>query len=200
MADIFISYRKTDGDEVARVVAAFEAAGLSCWIDRRLEAGDIWDDAIEREMNAAKCVVVFWSPESVLSRWVRTEATEGLERGILVPVMLDGARPPLAFKLVQAVDLTGWTGDSRDARIGTLIAKVRTVTSKSSAKLVEGNKATIREKVHQFLVGMCLVSIVAAGIGAYYGKNDDYTFASLSFLLFLTAGGLGALLDKFWKN
>jgi len=63
-----------------------------------------WDDVLEIELPAAKCVVVVWSENSIKSRWVKTEAMEALERECIVPVRLDGAAPPLAFRHVQILD------------------------------------------------------------------------------------------------
>ena len=36
---------------------------------------------------------------------MRTEANEGLTRGILVPVAIEPVRPPLAFRLIQTIDI-----------------------------------------------------------------------------------------------
>lgn len=47
---------------------------------------------ISKAIDAAKCVVVVWSRNSVESEWVINEANEGLERDILVPLMIDDVR------------------------------------------------------------------------------------------------------------
>jgi hypothetical protein len=124
MADIFLSYKKTDRERVAPIVALLEANGWSVWWDTRIDTGEQWDEVIEREINAANCVVAAWSFESVASRWVRTEASEGLERGILVPVFIDPTKPPLEFKLVQSVYLVGWRGGAGDPAGRTLVRAV----------------------------------------------------------------------------
>lgn len=123
MADIFISYKKTDYAQVAPIKMLLEAQGYSVWIDTRLEAEDLWDAMIERELAAARCVVMVWTEDSVNSRWVRTEASEGLERNILVPVTM-GAKQPLAFKLVQFADLLDWDGDAASPRAQALVSGV----------------------------------------------------------------------------
>jgi TolB-like protein/Tfp pilus assembly protein PilF len=41
---------------------------------------------------------------------VKNEAMDGLERGILLPVLLDDVSVPVAFKTTQAADLRGWQG------------------------------------------------------------------------------------------
>jgi formylglycine-generating enzyme required for sulfatase activity len=112
MADIFVSYSRADRGTVAGIVAALEAEGWSVWWDTRLRAGEQWDEVIEREINAARCVLVVWSPLSVTRYWVKVEANFGLSRGVLVPVAIEGAVPPLAYSLIQAADLSGWNGDA----------------------------------------------------------------------------------------
>jgi hypothetical protein len=122
MADIFISYKRCDYLKVAPLVTFLELQGWSVWWDTRLDAGERWDEVIERELASARCIVVAWTRDSLDSRWVRTEAIEGLERGILVPLLLDRIKPPVAFKLVNYTDLTGWSG-SADAPIARQIIK-----------------------------------------------------------------------------
>ena len=62
-------------------------------------------------MNAAKCVLVVWTPTSVASRWVRGEAREAADRGILVPVRFDDARLPMDVRALHTTDLDDWGGD-----------------------------------------------------------------------------------------
>ena len=112
MADIFLSYSRADHDIVSNVVTAIEAEGWTVWWDTGLRAGEQWDEVIEREIKAARCVMVVWSPLSVTRYWVRVEANFGRDRNILVPVAVEGAEPPLGFTLIQAANLTGWDGDA----------------------------------------------------------------------------------------
>ena len=64
-----------------------------------------FDRVIEQQLEAAKSVVVLWSKESVASEWVRTEAAAAVERGILVPVLIDQVKPPLEFRRRQTLTL-----------------------------------------------------------------------------------------------
>jgi len=47
-------------------------------VDRIIPPGITFDDVIEQNLDAAKCVIVLWSRESVKSKWVKTEASEGI--------------------------------------------------------------------------------------------------------------------------
>ena len=66
--------------------------GWSVWWDRKITAGQAYDQAIERELESARSVVVLWSGHSVLSEWVKNEAAVAAERGVLVPARLEDIR------------------------------------------------------------------------------------------------------------
>ncbi len=110
MADIFVSYASEDRDRIKPLIDAITAEGISVWWDRRIGMGSDFEREIERELDAARCVVVVWSEKSVDSDWVRNEAQEGYDRGILVPARIDDVKPPLAFRRAQTADLVEWPG------------------------------------------------------------------------------------------
>ncbi|HSM05617.1 MAG TPA: SUMF1/EgtB/PvdO family nonheme iron enzyme, partial [Longimicrobiales bacterium] len=116
MADVFLSYKKEDRDRVAIVVAGLESAGFSVWWDERLTPHGEWDETIAREIEDARAVAVLWTPASVESKWVRTEAHYANEREKLVPILLDDCQLPIAFLLNQTADLSRWDGDGDDPR------------------------------------------------------------------------------------
>ena len=111
MADVFVSYARGDKSRVAPLVAAIEAQGWSVWWDPAIEAGQQFDDQIDTQLQAASVVVVVWTPTSVASRWVRGEARDAAERGILVPVRFDDARLPIDARAIQTTDLDKWDED-----------------------------------------------------------------------------------------
>ncbi|MGH8403544.1 MAG: toll/interleukin-1 receptor domain-containing protein, partial [Gammaproteobacteria bacterium] len=84
MADVFVSYARSDKARVAPLVAAIEAQGWSVWWDPEISPGQEFDDQIDAELEAAGAVLVVWTPTSVTSRWVRGEAREAADRNILV--------------------------------------------------------------------------------------------------------------------
>lgn len=112
MADVFISYARED-QTLARVLArGLEGKGFSVWWDRKIPAGNVFDTAIERELESAKSVIVLWSIHSVASEWVKSEAARAAERGVLVPALVDMATLPLEFRRRHTIDLVGWKGDT----------------------------------------------------------------------------------------
>lgn len=106
---IFVSYAHEDRDRVAPLARALEDRGWSVWWDRDIPVGKTFDEVVEEQIDAAAAVIAVWSDAGVESRWVRTEAAEGYSRGVLVPVLLDDVRIPLAFRRIQAADLRDWT-------------------------------------------------------------------------------------------
>lgn len=133
MADVFVSYARADRDRVAPLVAAIVAKGWSVWWDPDITPGQEFDDQIDAEIDAAKAVMVVWTPTSVTSRWVRGEAREAADRGILVPVRFDNARLPMDVRAIHTTDLDDWAEDpsSPPARefllaLGAMIARAPT--------------------------------------------------------------------------
>jgi hypothetical protein len=110
MADIFLSYAHADREQAAAVAQALEAGGRSLWWDRRLGAGEDYGQMIEREIDAARCVVVNWSKTARDSLWVRAEANAALDQDKLLQLNLDGGRLPLPFTMLHALDFSIWSG------------------------------------------------------------------------------------------
>lgn len=125
MSYVFLSYAREDEQRAAMLARALESLGWKVWWDRQIPAGRRFDDVIEAAIDAAACVVVIWSAHSVKSDWVKTEAAEGAERAVLVPVRIDEAKVPLAFKRLHTVALVGWAGDVSDDGFQRLASDIR---------------------------------------------------------------------------
>jgi formylglycine-generating enzyme required for sulfatase activity len=114
VADVFLSYKREDAEIADRVVTALRESGISVWWDDGITPRQSWDLEIEQAISEASTVVVLWSPRSVTSDWVRTEAHYGKDRGKLVPILIEPSTIPIAFTLTQTVDLTAWQGNRED--------------------------------------------------------------------------------------
>lgn len=112
MADVFISYARADKARVAPLVAAIVAKGWTVWWDPEITPGQEFDDMIDAEIDAAKAVLVVWTPTSVASRWVRGEAREAADCNKLVPVRFENARLPMDVRAIHTTDLDGWNDDA----------------------------------------------------------------------------------------
>jgi len=133
MADVFVSYSRSDKARVAPLVAAIKAKGWSVWWDPSIAAGQEFDDQIEAELLAASAVLVVWTPASVQSRWVRGEARDAVERDILVPVRFDSARLPIDARAIQTTDLDKWDEDPTSSPFQDLLRSLSAVIERQRA-------------------------------------------------------------------
>jgi len=115
VADVFLSYARSDAAAAQRIARELGEAGWSVWYDRELPAHRAYADVIANELQSAGAVLVLWSEASADSQWVRSEANRARELGKLVQSRLDGGRLPMPFDQIQCADLTKWRGGSAHA-------------------------------------------------------------------------------------
>ena len=102
-----------------------------------MRSGEAYDEVTEAALRNAKAVVVLWSPRSVVSRWVRAEATIADRCKTLVPVMIEACERPIMFELTQTAELGHWEGDAGDESWQAFLSDVRgLVTKHAPARLV----------------------------------------------------------------
>jgi hypothetical protein len=123
-ASIFISYTRQDRDMADRLAARLLAAGYSVWWDRQIRGGRDFHQETEAAIKAAKLVIVLWSERSVVSDWVRAEASWALEDSKLLPARIDQARTPLRVTQIQTINLVGWQGDEDTDGLRDLLREV----------------------------------------------------------------------------
>jgi TolB-like protein/tetratricopeptide (TPR) repeat protein len=125
MTDVFLSYNREDQPTAHRFAQAFEREGFKVWWDATLRSGEAYDQVTEQALRDAKAVVVLWSKKSVVSRWVRAEATLADRNRTLVPAMIEPCERPIMFELTQTADLSHWTGEANDKAWASFLADVR---------------------------------------------------------------------------
>jgi TolB-like protein len=123
--DIFLSYNRDDQAIARRFAEEFEGKGFSVWWDQTLRSGEAYDEVTEGALRGAKAVVVLWSKKSVVSRWVRAEATLADRNRTLVPAMIEPCERPIMFELTQTADLSKWGGEGNDRTWLAFLADVR---------------------------------------------------------------------------
>jgi predicted nucleotide-binding protein len=114
---LFVTYARQDLERVRLVVNAIRAEyerrrlGFNLWIDvDELRAGERWDQSISHALEKAIGLIVFVTPYSMKSDWVRMEveavaANPGL---FILPVLLEPVKElPESLKMIQYLDLTG---------------------------------------------------------------------------------------------
>ncbi len=132
--DIFLSYNREDAGVAKRFADAFVAEGLNVWWDTALRSGEAYDEVTEAALRGAKAVVVLWSPRSVVSRWVRAEATIADRCKTLVPVMIEACERPIMFELTQTAELSHWSGDAGDPAWRAFHSDVRRFVTAAQSK------------------------------------------------------------------
>jgi adenylate cyclase len=153
VADIFLSYSRTDKARVAPMVAALEAQGWSVWWDPEITPGDEFDALISAELERARAVVVVWSTSSVDSRWVKGEARDAADRGVLVPVRFDNARLPIDVRSIHTTDLDAWGENRESAPFKALCAALEAKLKLSAAKKTAAQSAAAAAP----RVGICVL-------------------------------------------
>jgi len=167
MADVFLSYAREDRSLARKLAAALESVGLSVWWDRDIPAGAAFDSAIERELDAAGCVVVLWSAVSTTSEWVKNEASAAVERGVLLPVLIEQVKLPLEFRRRQAVDLSRWDGNVSHEGLKQLcdgISALRKNATASRTGLPKSNRPRSSRRNRLILVATSTVSVVSVAV------------------------------------
>jgi adenylate cyclase len=133
MADVFVSYARTDKSRVAPLVAAIEAQGWSVWWDPEISPGQEFDRQISAALRTAAAVVVVWTPTSVESRWVRGEARDAADRGILVPVRFENAELPIDVRAIHTTELDGWGENARSPQVQELLRALGAIIARKTA-------------------------------------------------------------------
>jgi CHAT domain-containing protein len=167
VADIFISYAQEDRAWAENFARALESRGWTVWWDRQIVVGEPFDEVIERQLAAARCAVVIWSLASGRSRWVRSEAAAAEKRGILVPVAIDDAQPPLGYDILQAAKLSDWKPDAAHAEFDRCTTAIATILEKPPA-----SPTAPARRMHRRALGVVIALLVIAGIAAAWLQTE----------------------------
>jgi len=166
MADVFISYARADRTVAEILARTLEECGWSVWWDREILGGQPYDEVIERELDAARCVIVLWSGVSVGSNWVKSEAEAAADRGVLVPVLIEGVRLPLGFRRWHTIDLIGWRGDPEGPQFKSVLRAISGLLGQevpARASEPEGRSKSLRSASSARLLGAVgAVAVVVA--------------------------------------
>lgn len=117
------------------IISALSERGHSVWWDGLLEGGDRFSQVTETALETSDVVLVVWTETSINSHWVRDEATRGRDRGRMLSVSLDGTEPPLGFRQIQYIDLSGTGDPTKRARFAEVTAALDKVEDKAGTQL-----------------------------------------------------------------
>lgn len=141
-SDIFISYSREDRDFAGVLAERFRSRGWSVWWDHQMLPGEDFTSRLQNQLDAARCVVVVWSAHSVSSKYVRDEASEGLQGNRLVPVRIDDVRPPIGFRNVHTADLIDWRSSSTSNEFAMLDEAIMRLVSGGAERSLAKHQAS----------------------------------------------------------
>lgn len=92
--DIFVSYRRTDKEFVAKLVPVLESLGPSVWWDADIEGGEDWRDSIVEHLAASRCLVIVFSEACNTSKQLKKElaVADHLDKAV-IPVLIEETEP-----------------------------------------------------------------------------------------------------------
>ena len=108
-------------------------------MDVQTHVGRRWHKEIEKELHAARAVVVLWSATSRDSDFVLEEAEYGKRKEILFPAFIERVEFPYGFGRIQTADLIGWAGDTDHPGLAELLASLKEHLNSREATPRTGN-------------------------------------------------------------
>ena len=174
MAQIFISYSRSDRSAIEKLSDALEAAGHAVWWDRHIRGGAAFAKDIEAQLHKADAVIVAWSSDSKESDWVKDEAVFGRDKGILIPINLSGGDAPLGFRQYQIIDFQKWKGEESAEPVQSLLSAIADLTGGEAPKAVTQPPLTLVQKLRSNppLLAGCAVGLLALIISSIFLLRD----------------------------
>ena len=178
-SDVFLSYSREERATAQRYADSLRQEGFTVWWDQTLSTGEAYDEVIEAALEGAKAVVVLWSKKSVVSRWVRAEATLGDRNKALAPVKIEECRLPIMFELTQTAELSHWNGSTSDPAWRAFVADLwRLVRRETQSGLPVQSQAhaasptsVARRRLRLVPVTLAVLAIIVAGAGTWAWKR-----------------------------
>lgn len=191
MAAIFISYSNKDRTLARAYADALALEGLECWYDQRLQAAEVWDETIDREIRAANVVITLWTPDAVTSRWVRSEADYAFENHKLLPVLARECEMPLAYRLIQAIDLKQAGGQLRQhPHWKAFLQRLREFIAANTAATMAERERAEKERQRRArsaafmrraaIAGVAVVALLGAAAGFLWWQNERASVSAVT--------------------
>lgn len=181
---VFVSYSRADQKRARPIIDALVNAGYPVWWDGMLTPGERFANSTQIALEGARAVVVLWSVTSVGSHWVHDEATRGRDRGVLVPLSLDGTRPPLGFGQFQTYDM-GTKRAASDPEITAMLQAVAALHDDTAPQTQRVPTARSRISRRAALAGGGVALAATAGGSAWwlgmFASNNGNSVAVLPF-------------------
>ena len=152
MALVFLSYARDDAELAKKLAGLIDQAGHQVWWDREIQGGSRFASEIDKALKEADAVLVLWTDASVKSAWVQDEAAEGRDSGRLVPVIMNGIRPPLGFRQYQSIDLGDWSGEGEPRQFRSVLIALEKADDVKPVELGASEQETAPVVTHSICV------------------------------------------------
>lgn len=83
---VFLSHAHADAEEIRQLGFVLRSFGFPPWWSAQIRAGKHFRSEIMARLLGSFAVIVLWTPASIDSEWVISEADRGMKRGVLVPL------------------------------------------------------------------------------------------------------------------
>lgn len=117
---VFLSYAKEDKEIVKETMDLLHDYGILTWFDEKdLLPGDDWQAEIEKSIDAADYVFIFFSSNSIdrdgyKNKEIRYALEQKMRKGLnsryIIPILVDDVKPPREFKDIHWLKVSdeGW--------------------------------------------------------------------------------------------
>ena len=96
----------------------------SVWWDQDINGGASWRKEIKERLDDARCVITFWTANSINSKSVIEEASSAQKADKLIHILLEDVRLPYGFAETQYIDLRDWNGDTNAPQFQKLLQAI----------------------------------------------------------------------------
>lgn len=185
--DVFLSYSRQDNAIMERVVAALNDAGLTIWTDKGISPGSpSWKVAIEEAIRESRCVVVLFSPDAAISRWVRSELDFSEAQGVRIyPLLVSGDEKnavPFGFNAHQWIDFRDPGGFN--SNIARLVDSIRSDATLHSDRTQSSSTTKIRQSkawiiLLKYAIGLAILVFIVATNWDVTQNGEQVGFSAL---------------------
>lgn len=172
LADTFLSFDPADRLAASAIRKLLASKGYSAVTESDVPLGAWRDNALERELRKARCVIVLWSARSRLNVRICNQAAFAERHSRYLPVLIAPCEPPVALMHINAADLSGRRQPDVAANAALLLQRVAAlVGGKSEANSNPRRTAPpsppniVRKVAHRFALAISAL-LAFAVIGA----------------------------------
>ena len=181
MADVFISYHRSEGTSVLvrRIARELESMGISCWYDTKDPNPGYFVQTIEQEILRCKVFLLIWDEGANNSEWCLTEtytAFEGENHAVRIPFQIGQFKkhPEMSFYMRRCQIFSHESPENAD--IQKLIVKIAALFGKNPVKIIKsgvcGHNATYTLDENGTLNISALESVASIEDSAFYNWSN----------------------------